>query len=120
MCYIVGIVVRPPSKRSLELSKVVKQLGELDREAEKRYEESEFKRFRAFQDAEERREKSLLDAQERFRAEERKHEERMQRMFMTFMQQMVSGRPQYQMYTGPAGSYFPGQSEAEDWSYSSP
>ena len=48
--------------------------------------------MRMFLDAEEIRRKACAEEEERHRQEERKHEERMQYMFMSFMQQICQSR----------------------------
>lgn len=67
-------------------------LVELEKSAESRYEEREEKRMRMFLDAEEIRRKACAEEEERHRQEERKHEERMQYMFLSFMQQICQSR----------------------------
>ena len=65
-------------------------LSELDREADERYEEREEKRMRMYLDAEDRRRQEFAIAEGRRRQDERQHEENMQRMFFSFMQQSMS------------------------------
>lgn len=67
-------------------------LEELDKRAEERYQVVEEKRMKLFLEAEEIRRKAYAEEEEKRRQEERWHEERMQYMFLSFMQQMSAGR----------------------------
>ena len=68
---------------------MIQLLGEMDKEAEERFQEREDKRMKMFLDAEEVRRKSHAEEKKR-RANEQQHEERMQYMFMSFMQQSMA------------------------------
>lgn len=65
-------------------------LIELEKSAEERNEQREDKRIKFFLDAEEARRKACAEEEERYRQQERKHEERLQFMFLSFMQQMFT------------------------------
>ena len=112
--YITGIK-RKASRRDTELKEALQQLAEIDKRAEERYEEREHKRMLAFLEAEERRERAHAENQER----QRQHEERMQYMFMSLMQQMLprGGQgyppgPQYPLSTAHEAGYPPPTSPA--------
>ena len=109
-------------------------LGELDRKAEERHEAMEEKRMKLFFEAEESRRKACVEEEERRQEKERKHEEKMQYMFLSFIQQIASGHTTppsafaspYAMQRsshgyGSSSSYgssfeFPGRSPSEDYS----
>lgn len=54
-----------------------------------------------FLDAEERRRRAFAEEQERLREQERRHEQQMQCMFMSFMNQMMTGGAGQGYPTGP-------------------
>ena len=82
--YITGIK-RKASRRDMELKEALQELAEIDKKAEERYEEREYKRMLAFLEAKERRDRAYAEQQ----ASQRQHEERMQYMFMSLMLQML-------------------------------
>lgn len=90
VCHNCAGVKRKVGKTDGDLIDVMKMLGELDREADERYEQREEKRMRRFLDAEEQRRQEAALAEDKRRQQERQHEENMQRMFLTFMQQTMS------------------------------
>lgn len=71
---------------------VILALEELDKRAEARYEVMEEKRMKMFLDAEEVRRKAYAEEEKKRQQEERQHEERMQFMFLSFLQKMSGGR----------------------------
>lgn len=65
-------------------------LIELETKSEERFHEGEQKRLKMFLDAEERRQKDQAEEERMYRREQQRHEERMQAMFMSFMQNTVA------------------------------
>ena len=106
----IGGIKRKASRRDMELKEALQQLAEIDKKAEERYEEREHKRMLAFLEAEERRDRAYAEQQE----SQRRHEERMQYMFMSLIQQMLprGGHghppgPQYPLSTPHQAGYPP-------------
>ena len=96
-------VKRKFSRKEADLVNLVQILDELDTRAEKRFHEREEKSMEMFLDAETERWKHQHEEDKEMRRLEQQHEERMQQMFMGFMQQsmaMFAGR-----YPPPAASY---------------
>ena len=91
ICLLVGTKRKRAIKEGL-VKEVIKALDEIDREAEERYKEREEKRMRIFLEAEEMRRKAYAEEEEKRRQDERRHEENMQYMFLSFMQQISGGR----------------------------
>ena len=81
-------------KHQSELTEVLLCLGELERRAEERAEEREFKR-RKFE----------LEMEDKRREAERKHEERMSYMFMTFAREMMGRSSGQQMPQPPPDGF---------------
>lgn len=84
--------MRKSTRTDEDMKKIVKALGELDKAVEERYEEREQKRMWMFMEVEEMRRKVYAEEEEKHCQDERLHEERMQYMFLTFLQQILPAR----------------------------
>ena len=84
------------------LKEMVTLFNEFDKAAEERYEERQENRMKMFIEAEDRRQKACVEAEEKQRQDERRHEEHIQYMFMSFMHQtlsMMNGNQAWNGYT---------------------
>lgn len=90
--HIVGLPGKQPktTKKDANRADLVEIIHTLDVEAEERFQEREEKRLKMFLDAEEKRRKDLFEEEKEMKKLEREHDERMQRMFMGCMQQMMT------------------------------
>ena len=97
-------IVVKKRKLNSELAEVICVLGEMEKDAEERAEERDLKRRKLEWEMEEKR-----------RETERKHEERMQLMFMNFMREMSMGRPPWTPRSYPSH----GQSSLSNYMHNS-
>lgn len=85
---IIGIK-RKHTRKEGAIQEVIKALADKDKEAEELYEVKAEKRMRMFYEAEEMRRQAYAGEEEKRRQDERRHEENMQYMFLSFMQQVL-------------------------------
>ena len=102
--YVIAVLFSTGKKRKArsDLAEVCLCLRDLDKAAEERAEEREFKRKKLEWEIEQQRQA----AEEKRREVERKHEERMNYIFIMLARQMM-GQPQDAFYLSGFGSAFP-------------